>query len=129
MDYLIPQFHDYLNAEGAVDIAGYTFSREVILKELEKEGYKEVFDDWLEQRKEENLNRCSEILSKFGNHPRFEMLQEIHDRGAIIPFVGAGLSMPSGYPGWTRFLYQVLGETNINNHDQFNKRIENGEYE
>lgn len=44
MEYLIPQFHDYLNEEGDVDVAGYLFRRDNILKELEQEGYAMPFN-------------------------------------------------------------------------------------
>lgn len=50
MKFLIPQFHDYLNEEGDVDVAGYLFRRDNILKELEQEGYTESFNEWLQQR-------------------------------------------------------------------------------
>lgn len=128
MDYLIPQFHDYLNEEGNVDVAGYTFSRDAILKELEKEGYKEAFSDWLQQRQIDNLARADDILALHDNLRRFNKLKEIYARGAIIPFIGAGMSMPSNYPGWTRFLYQVLEETTVNR-DEFNAAISGGLYE
>lgn len=128
MDYLTPQFHDYLNEEGEVDVAGYTFSRDNILKELEQEGYKEAFADWLQQRQLENLSRADEILSLHDNRARFNRLKEIYARGAIIPFVGAGMSIPSDYPGWTRFLYQVLDETTANR-EEFNAAISDGLYE
>ncbi|MCL6416024.1 SIR2 family protein [Aestuariirhabdus sp. Z084] len=128
MDYLIPQFHDYLNEEGEVDVAGYVFSRENILKELEKEGYQEAFNEWLQQRQEENINRSEDILALYDNQRRFQKLKEIYARGAIIPFVGAGMSMPSDYPGWTKFLYQVLDETTVNK-DAFTSTIAKGQYE
>jgi hypothetical protein len=128
MDYLLHQFHDYLNEEGEIDVAGYSFSRDLVLKELEEEGYKEAFNEWLAQRKTDNLNRANEILDKFDNRRRFKKLKEIHSRDAITPFVGAGLSMPSDYPGWTSFLYEVLEETTVNCGD-FNLTILNGEYE
>lgn len=128
MEYLIPQFHDYLNEEGNVDVAGYFFSRDAILKQLEQEGYKEAFNDWLQQRQEENINRANEILELYDNQRRFNKLKEIYVRGAIIPFVGAGMSMPSDYPGWTKFLYQVLNETTVNK-DDFKSTIADGKYE
>jgi len=128
MDYLIPHFHDYLNEEGEVDVAGYTFSRDNILKELEEEGYKEAFADWLQQRQIENLSRAEEILSLHDNRARFNRLKEIYARGAVIPFVGAGMSMPSDYPGWTKFLYQVLDETKVSKAD-FAEAIAKGQYE
>ncbi|MCK8126303.1 SIR2 family protein [Pseudoalteromonas sp. 2CM39R] len=128
MDYLIPQFHDYLNEEGEIDVVGYVFSRENILKELEKEGYQEAFNDWLQQRQMENIARADEILALFDNLGRFRKLKEIYSRGAIIPFIGAGMSMPSDYPGWTKFLYQVLDETTVSK-AVFDEAITQGQYE
>lgn len=128
MEYLIPQFHDYLNEEGEVDVAGYSFRRDNILKELEKEGYQEAFNEWLQQRQQDNLSRADEILVLYDNQRRFNKLKEIYARGAIIPFVGAGMSMPSDYPGWTKFLYQVLDETKVSKVD-FDEAITKGHYE
>lgn len=128
MDYLKPLFDDYLNEDGEVDIAGYAFFRDAILKELEQEGYNEAFNEWLQQRQVDNSARADEILRQFDNGRRFNRLKEIYARGAIIPFVGAGLSMPSGYPGWTSFLYQILEETRIPQ-DEFDGLINDGLYE
>ncbi|TVX99075.1 SIR2 family protein [Cohnella terricola] len=128
MDYLKSQFHDFLNEEGEVRIAGYTFYRDVILRDLEGDGYQEAFNEWLQQRQEENLSCADEILSCYDNNGRFRKLQEIHRRGAIIPFVGAGLSMPSGYSSWTAFLYRILSETRISKAD-FDTLITKGAYE
>ncbi|MEC9412806.1 MAG: hypothetical protein VX829_09030, partial [Pseudomonadota bacterium] len=128
MEYLIPQFHDYLNEEGEVDVAGYSFRRDNILKELEKEGYQEAFNEWLQQRQQDNLSRADEILVLYDNQRRFNKLKEIYARGAIIPFVGAGMAMPSDYPGWTNFLYQVLDETKVSKTD-FDEAIAKGQYE
>lgn len=128
MDYLIPKFHDYLNEEGEVDVAGYVFCRDNILRELDKEGYREALNEWLQQRQIENIARADEILALFDNLRRFRKLKEIYARGAVIPFVGAGMSMPSEYPGWTKFLYQVLDETKISK-AFFDATIAQGQYE
>lgn len=128
MDYLKELFHESLNDEGIVEVAGYPFYRDVILRELESEGYKEVFNDWLTRRREDNLARAEEILAQFDNRRRFVKIQELYKRGAIIPFVGAGMSMPSGYPSWTSFLYEILNDTKIQK-EAFDALISNGEYE
>jgi hypothetical protein len=128
MDYLKELFHESLNDEGIVEVAGYPFYRDVILRELESEGYKEVFTDWLARRREDNLARAEEILAQFDNRKRFVKIQELYKRGAIIPFVGAGMSMSSGYPSWTSFLYEILNDTKIPK-EAFDILISNGEYE
>ena len=117
MDYLRPIFHDYLNEESEVDVAGYSFYRDVISKELELEGYEEASDDWLAQRKEQNIVRANAILELHDNQARFNRLKEIFNSGSVFPFVDAGISMPSGYPGWTKFLNQILNETRVSKAD------------
>lgn len=128
MDYLYPQFHDYLNQEGGVSIAQVNFSRDRILRELEATEYEVAFQEWLDIRKTENLSRADEILEKFDNLSRFNRLKEIFKRDSVIPFVGAGLSMPCGYPGWTKFLYSVLDETTADR-IVFGSMINTGQYE
>ena len=128
MEYLRELFHEFLNSEGEIDIDGYHFERYDILQSMEGEGYKEAFDRWLEGRKLEMLNKANDILKRFGNVDRFRRLQEIYRRGTMVPFVGAGLSMSSGYPGWTEFLYKIRQETRLTE-SVLNSLIANGHYE
>lgn len=128
MDFLKSAFDAFLNEEGTVEIAGYTFCRDAVLRELESVGYNEAFLEWCEQRKGENLTRAEDILKQFDNAGRFRKLKEIYRRGAITPFVGAGMSMPSGYPGWTEFLYRMLPETRVEE-EYFDTLIKGGQYE
>src|SRR5258708_552733 len=44
----------------------------------------------------------------------------------VIPFVGAGMSVPFGYPGWTNFLRQ---ETPPQSMDRIQVLLEQGSYE
>ena len=128
MDYLKELFHEFLNEEGVVEVAGYSFDRDAILRGLESEGYNDAFNDWLEFRRADNLARAEEILAKFDNRRRFEKIQQLYTRDAIIPFVGAGMSMSSGFPSWTTFLFDVLNETDIEK-EAFNALIVSGNYE
>lgn len=43
MDYLLPEFDEYLNEEGDINIAGFSSARHSILKNFEQESYKEAF--------------------------------------------------------------------------------------
>jgi hypothetical protein len=45
----------------------------------------------------------------------------------VIPFVGAGLSIPFGFPGWGAFLLSQARAAGIEK--QIQKRIDAGEYE
>lgn len=128
MDFLKPKFNDYLNTDGTVDIAGYTFYRDEILKTMDEDAYKQVFDDWVEARNSDLLEKADEILETYGARERFNALIKLYKNNKIIPFVGAGMSIPSGYPGWTKFLYRLREETTLNE-EHLEKLLDTGEYE
>jgi hypothetical protein len=129
MKYLEPEFIDYLNAAGLVEIEGYTFERARILRGLDEEVYRTLFQDWLEQRRKDQLQKADDILSRFPeNRARFLTLQALIARETVIPFVGAGLSIPSGYPGWTQFLWTLLPETKIPK-EELDTLVSTGQYE
>ena len=114
IDYLKFQFNEELNSEGGiVEIAGSEFERSEILNGLEPDTYGLAFSEWLVEKWERLLEKANEILNMYDNKGRFEQLVRIHKAGNLVPFVGAGLSIPSGYPSWTAFLYQCCDESGI----------------
>lgn len=132
MEFLKEQFENELIAEiggdGQVQIGGAEFSPTEILQELDSQSYLSCFDDWLVEQKQKRLDKADEILEQFGNRNRFNRLKEVFDRGVVIPFVGAGLSQSSGYPGWTSFLEALRCETRISSEDLL-YMLDNGLYE
>lgn len=128
MEYLRNEFDRDLNEEGSVVIAQNSFLRDQILRGLDYTAYEEAFVEWCGQQHSQKCERADEILSLFDNEGRFFKLKEIFARGAVTPFVGAGLSMPSGYPGWTKFLTNLVSETRIDK-TEFAEMISNGQYE
>lgn len=132
MDFLKSQFRNELMAEiggdGQVIIGGAEFLPTEILQELDDQSYLSCFDDWLVEQKQKRTDKAEEILSLYGNRDRFIRLKEAFDRSAVVPFVGAGLSQPSGYLGWTSFLKKLRCETRIPV-DIFNSMLDDGLYE
>jgi hypothetical protein len=132
VEFLRGKFHEELTAtvddEGYVEIGGYQFSPNIILKEMEPVGYDEVFIEWLDLRKTRLLEKADKILKTHTNKQRFKSLKHAYERSAVVPFVGAGMSMPSGYPGWTKFLWQLREETRITE-KELNDLLGSGKYE
>ena len=128
MDFLKPLYDEDLNNEGDVEIVGSVFARSRILGELEPQTYSLTFAEWVEDRKANLLLKANEILNQYDNRNRFEQLKKSFKAGATIPFVGAGMSLPSGYPGWTAFLYQLCEESHVQN-NELDQLIEAGDYE
>lgn len=128
MDFLKPLFDEELNGEGDVEILGFIFQRSRILSELEPETYNLAFSDWIAARKENLLERADVILFQYDNSIRFKRLQACFNSGKLMPFVGAGLSIPCGYPGWTNFLFNLCKESHLSK-EVLKGLINNGEYE
>ena len=121
MKHLRPIFADALAQEqnlfvekGRVHIRNKHWAPDEILEGLlDTDAYDDLFLDWVQERKEELIESAKTILDDNGLQDRFGKLKEVYARGAVVPFVGAGLSVSSGYPGWTAFLKQHIRETAI----------------
>jgi len=128
MEFLKPLYDEELNSEGDVEIVGSVFARSRILNELEPQTYSLTFAEWVEARKANLALKAGEILSQYDNGNRFEQLRKSFKAGGVIPFVGAGLAVPSGYPGWTAFLYQLCEESHVQK-ESLDQLLGTGEYE
>lgn len=117
MNFLKEEFLDQLRAEvdqdtGKVIIEAAEFTPQQILQEVSDITFTEAFDEWTLNRKEENLEKADEILNLHSNRNRFSALKTRFENGAILPFVGAGMSMTCGYSGWTNYLEKIIEESN-----------------
>lgn len=136
MKHLKPIFLDALAQEqnlfvdkGRVHIRDKHWAPDEILEGLlNTDAYNDLFLDWVQERKEELIELAKNILDEFGLQDRFGKLKEVYARGAVVPFVGAGLSVSSGYPGWTAFLKQHTRETALNP-EEFEQILCAGQYE
>lgn len=128
MEFLRTQFHQELDDEGEIFIAGETFARHDILNGLAPEPYRIIFNDWLEERKERLLTKADEILARYDNNQRFDRLIAAFKTDRMVPFIGAGMSAACGYPPWTKFLNQLCSESHVKEAD-INVMLARGEYE
>jgi hypothetical protein len=81
-------------------------------------------------RSPENLveNQLTPITGIEGNQGNLNRLvTQLQTPLGVIPFVGAGLSVPLGFPGWSQFLLGLARQAGIES--QIQSRLEKGEYE
>lgn len=135
MDFLRPMFHNEINDTGAeldeygvVIVAGQRFLPQSILRDLAPSAYELAFNEWIEERKDRLLEKADEILTQYDNGYRFEQLRRAFRNGSMIPFIGAGMSVGSGFPTWTRFLYDLCNESHVSK-DELDQLLTAGEYE
>jgi hypothetical protein len=119
MEYLKDKFNNELSASVSdngkeVVIGGTSFSALDILNTLDPEAYQDAFEDWLNQERLAKIDFADEILNKHDCIDRFNFLKKIHSDKKVIPFVGAGMSVASGYKTWTGFLRDCIKECSSN---------------
>jgi hypothetical protein len=136
VDYLQSTFLDALAQEqntyvedGRIYIRTHHWAPEDVLRTMLKpEAFKEAFDDWIAERQDELVAAADGMLKQYSLEDRFKALTEAYNREAVVPFVGAGLSMSSKYPGWTAFLRAQRNETDIDE-TAFEQMLQAGRYE
>lgn len=84
---------------------------------LTPEAFEQSFGLWIEERKAELIATADGMLKTYGLEDRFRSLEQAFARNQVTPFVGAGMSMSSDYPGWTAFLLQIRAQTDLSEPD------------
>lgn len=128
MDFLRPMFNSEIDSEGDINILGSVFKRSRILEELEPKTHEILFAEWLEERKSRLIEKADAILTLYDNADRFDQLKRSFKSGNLRPFIGAGMSIASGYPGWTSFLYKLCKESHVKL-GNLEELINNGNYD
>ena len=101
------KFNQHLDKNGKITINGCNFDPSDILYNLDKEAYQDGIYEWKDDYFSAQIEKANEILSEFEQIDDFEKLQEEYNDRNLIPFVGAGLSMPSGFPSWKEFIIKL----------------------
>lgn len=114
--------------DGHVHIYEGHWAPEDILRAMGSDAYEKEFRSWLADYRVQLLDRGREILQQFDQEGRFNALKLAYQRDGVVPFVGAGMSIPSNYPGWTEFLRKLRKKTQIEE-TVLDDMLARGEYE
>lgn len=110
MEYFRQRFVDELNSEGDIEIRGNTWPRQEVLATMDKVAHQNLFSEWVEDAKASARDRAGEFLQKNDCLARFHALNHRLRLGNVLPFVGAGLSVASGFLPWREFLLSLLSD-------------------
>ncbi|MCR9117374.1 MAG: SIR2 family protein [bacterium] len=128
MEYLKQQFEEELDAEGEVSIRGNIYSRTEILSGVRPEAYDLALDEWIGERNQRLIVEANEYLEEFDAVDRFERLKTSYSTSEMLPFVGAGMSIETGYPAWTPTLFKLQRMSTIAE-DDLTAMLKRGDYE
>lgn len=133
MDFLRPQFEASIEPfvdGGVVQVGRFEYTGSDILKLAGEEAYKQAFGDWKwEEWVPTRRERTNEILQLDSNSRRFFELKTIIASGGAIPFVGSGMSAPTGLPTWGKFLRDTCRRARGFNVDDLEACLVDGNYE
>jgi hypothetical protein len=134
MDFLEKQFIEQITASidtfnNLVVIGRLAFSPSDILQKFDDEGYAIAFEEWKEETWLPGiLLRADEIIEDFDNRNRFAEVLEAIKKDRVIPFVGSGMSQPSGFPLWRDFLYELRARSTLSM-ARLTEILDSGDYE
>ncbi len=104
MEYFRQRFVEDLNDEGIISVRTFEWPPADVLQTMAPRDYDAHFLEWVASQKQSSKDRAKEFLDRFGCLDRFNRLHTQLERQSVIPFVGAGLSRPTGFPLWGAFL-------------------------
>lgn len=108
--YFRQRFIDELNEEGDIEIRTKVWRRSEILEMAGDEVFNGLLVDWVSAQRTNVRDQVEEFLQENGCLDRFKALVYRHRQGAVIPFVGAGMSCASGHRPWGDFLKSLLAD-------------------
>jgi hypothetical protein len=115
MDFLRPEFEEAIIpfVEGDVlRIGRFAYTAPDVLRLAGEDAYTQAFNDWIwEEWIPTRRDRRDELLKLNANATRYEELRKMIASGRAIPFVGSGMSQPSGMPTWASFLRTTCKQT------------------
>jgi hypothetical protein len=104
LKYFRQRFIDQLNDEGLIRVRAFEWPPAEVLQTMAPNDYEVHFLDWVNDQKAEAKDRARDFLERFNCLDRFNRLHTQLEQQSVIPFVGAGLSRPTGFPLWGVFL-------------------------
>jgi len=108
--YFRQRFIDELNEEGDIEIRTKVWRRSEILEMAGHDVFNGLLVDWISAQRTNARDQVEEFLHENGCLDRFKELVHRYRQGAVIPFVGAGMSCASGHRPWGDFLKSLLAE-------------------
>ncbi|MGP9810989.1 SIR2 family NAD-dependent protein deacylase [Rhodopseudomonas sp. NSM] len=103
-EQVVFRLSDGADVDGSVFIGETEFLPVEILC-ADKTAYRDEFKRWLNERWiPERAEEREHILSIHGNRKRFQDLLSATARKQVVPFIGSGMSAPSGLPTWSDLL-------------------------
>ncbi len=133
MEFLRPEFEEMVTPtvqDGVVSIGPKSYTGADILNLAGPAVYDQAFQEWLrEEWLPSRRERRDELLKLHANETHYADLGKIVASGGAIPFVGSGMSVPTGMPTWAGFLRAVRLKAPSFTAEALEECLRQGQYE
>ena len=120
--YKIENFNEYINEKyGDTEFfKKYNVPVCEALKQFDNLSYDDEFEQW-------EIKNKKELLNINASRDNFNQLVRIIQKGKVVPFIGSGLSAPTGLPTWAKYLLDLASELSIK--EEISDYINKSEFE
>jgi len=125
--YFEPRYHEYLDDNEPVFWSGQRYPSGQAFQDHAPDDYQVSLTEFVQTQQEDARDRVREMLTDNGCLRRFNRLAERHQEREVLPFIGAGMSRPSGFPMWGSFLCE-LAQNDAEVLDRVETAIEEGRF-
>ncbi|MBO6899114.1 MAG: SIR2 family protein [Shimia sp.] len=125
--YFRERYLSELDQSGMVPLGTNKYVASEVYENFAPNDFDSDFGSWIIDQQEQARERVREMLAQCGCLARFNRLAERHIEQQILPFVGAGMSKPSGFPMWGAFLKE-LAQNDPHVLDKVKQAIEEGRF-
>lgn len=108
IEYFRPRFDDFLRNEGQIEILSFSYERDEVLRTVAASDYEAALGEWTAGEVASAHERVRETLSETKCAPRFMTLHGLVQEKSVLPFIGAGMSVPAGLPMWADFIRGLI---------------------
>lgn len=122
------EFNEFLDINGEIEVGNYSYLPSKILFHTDNRAYLLELQEWREGVRVSKVESAEGILDIGDNKHRInDLIRRLKSR-RVIPFVGAGMSVPSGLPSWEKFLKNCALSCGVDE-QKVNELLNNGHYE
>ena len=110
-DYFEAGIIDQIDADSEMNVVGKAWPGSEVYKAMEAKGLEEYIDVEVEKKKLAAKERARAFLAETECIERFQLLCELQKAKRVLPFVGAGMSRPSGFKLWSELLIDLTADS------------------
>jgi hypothetical protein len=104
------KFEEYIAGEGPIFIGNLSWPSLDVFRKMTEKDFDRHLSEWAADQRALAMERAREFLEEYKCIDRFNTMVARHQNGYLLPFVGAGLSIASGYRRWGDFLTSLLAD-------------------